>query len=199
MKNTLSIILFLLVPNFLIAQWIELNGSSNFSFNDYTKNICTDSNGFIYASGYFTNSNGNTFAAKWDGYEWTELGGKNSSNFYWHIWEVEVLANGNILTTAQLKNPNLKHCIAKYTVSEEYPDILTNYIFPNPATEFISIKGNFSEIKVIDVSGRIVLKKQSDEIKAITKMDVSQLQTGVYFFVGQTIDKQKTIQKFIKN
>lgn len=76
---------------------------------------------------------------------------------------------------------------------------LSATIYPNPATTAIAISGNYSEIQIVDVSGRVVLKKQSEEIKNKTKIDVSHFQTGVYFFVGQTIDKQKTIQKFIKN
>lgn len=179
--------------------WKELNSTNESVFNNGISTLTTDIHGNLYAAGLFTNGNNDVYVAKWDGYKWSELGGENSSNLYWHIWDIEVLDNGNILTTAQLKSPNLKNCIAKYTVSDEYPDILTNYIFPNPTTESISIKGNYSEIQIIDVSGRIVLKKQSDEIKAITKIDVSHFQTGVYFFVGQTIEKQMTIQKFIKN
>jgi hypothetical protein len=180
-------------------NWVELNSTNKSGFNNVIETLTTDIQGNLYAAGLFTNENNDVYVAKWDGNEWRELGGENSSNFYWLIWDIEVLDNGNILTTAQLKSPNLKNCIAKYTISDEYPDILTNYIFPNPATKFISIKGNYSEIQIIDVSGRIVLKKQFAEIKTITKIDVSHFQSGVYFLVGHAIEKKKTIQKFIKN
>ncbi len=46
--------------------------------------------------------------------------------------------------------------------------------------------------------GRIVLNEQSVKMQGITKINVSNLVTGVYFFVGENIENRKTVQKFIK-
>ena len=160
--------------------------------------MATDVHGNLYVAGIFTNDNSDVYIAKWNGNEWSELGGNNSSSFYWLIWDIEILDNGNILITTNYQNPLAKPCVAKFLVSDTYPDILTNKIFPNPATEYISIKGSFIEIKIVDIWGKAVLKKQFDDAQGITKIIVSNLVTGVYFFVGENIEKQTIIQKFIK-
>jgi hypothetical protein len=56
-------------------SWTELGGTDALVANGEILNICSDSAGNIYASGYFRNNSDNYYVAKWDGSSWTELGG----------------------------------------------------------------------------------------------------------------------------
>jgi len=66
-------------------------------------------------------------------------------------------------------------------------------IYPNPTTEFIFISGDIKKsnnIKVYDINGRLII----NEINIQNKVNVSKLESGIYFI---QIDNLK-IKKFIK-
>ena len=67
-------------------------------------------------------------------------------------------------------------------------------VYPNPATDFISLDGLKENVtvKIVDVYGRIVSKAAFDV--ADPKIDISQLNSGIYFIYADTIKL-----KFIKN
>jgi len=95
---------------------------------------------------------------------------------------------------------NCDTLIMTQNVSIYYPEVssvalnTTNYFYPNPAKDFISllnVKGNIVSVKIYDISGKIVLS-----IKEIThgKIDVSSLEKGIYLIrVGQKAEIQKLI------
>jgi hypothetical protein len=64
------------------TAWEELGGLNGLAANSYIFSICSDPDGNIYAAGKFTNgthlSNGYKYVAKWNGTNWTEVGGLNA-------------------------------------------------------------------------------------------------------------------------
>ncbi len=81
MKKALLTMLYTIAANcFLLAQgWVKLEGSNNINANAKINSICVDSGGILYAAGQFTDStciaNGAKYVAKWNGFEWSKLGG----------------------------------------------------------------------------------------------------------------------------
>ena len=69
-------------------------------------------------------------------------------------------------------------------------------VFPNPANDFIKIKGEFekSNVKIYDISGNCVLDKFLEDGNSI---DVRKLSAGIYFIKLPDLDKSKPI-RFIK-
>jgi hypothetical protein len=69
-------------------------------------------------------------------------------------------------------------------------------IFPNPTTDFISIKSEFemSIVKIYDISGNCVLDKS---VENGNRIDVRKLPAGIYFIKLPDLDKNKYI-RFIK-
>ena len=84
-------------------------------------------------------------------------------------------------------------------VTDDKLEIKTNtFIFPNPATNYISIdRSNFSteniRLRISDISGKEVLQISN---LSSTPIDISHLATGLYF-VTITDGKQKTTKKLI--
>jgi len=69
-------------------------------------------------------------------------------------------------------------------------------VYPNPTSDYLYIKGakKVSGIKVLDVSGRVVLSSD----KAEQKIDVSQLIKGAYILTVKNTDGTSSTHKFIK-
>lgn len=69
-------------------------------------------------------------------------------------------------------------------------------VFPNPANDFIKIKGEFekSNVKIYDISGNCVLDKSLEDDN---KIDVRKLSVGIYFIKLPDLDKSRYI-RFIK-
>lgn len=91
---------------------------------------------------------------------------------------------GDILQCPPVANPSETLEIA--------PEVL---IYPNPATDRIYISNtvlNNVVIQIIDVSGRVVLKKTNQK-----EIDISTLKRGVYFV--QVFDEEKKTIKLIKS
>lgn len=71
-------------------------------------------------------------------------------------------------------------------------------IFPNPASDLITIRGDntiISNIDVVDNAGKVVLQ-ESNLNKGETKLDVSSLKSGVYYIRALT-SKGMATEKFI--
>ncbi len=75
-------------------------------------------------------------------------------------------------------------------------------IYPNPANRNITIRtidnAKFDQIKITDISGRMVYKKTLYSEIVKTTIDISYLRNGLYF-VNLIGDKQITSNTFIKN
>ena len=75
-------------------------------------------------------------------------------------------------------------------------------IYPNPATNMLSLDlrnlDQKLDIKILDLSGRTVLKNMNNPIGNIEIIDISSLENGVYFILLNDGTSQKT-EKFIKS
>jgi len=69
-------------------------------------------------------------------------------------------------------------------------------VYPNPTSDYLNIKGSkkVSGVKVLDVSGRVVLSSD----KAEQRIDVSQLVKGAYILTVKNTDGTSSTHKFIK-
>jgi len=69
-------------------------------------------------------------------------------------------------------------------------------IFPNPVRDYVNIESdkNFVAYEVIDGSGKLILNK---DFKG-SKIDISNLKTGVYFIKLKSLSNETNIVKFIK-
>ena len=96
---TMSFFMLLFAATKTNAQWIELGGTNNSTFNSYVEIITTDASGNVYAAGGFTNANGYGYVAKWNGTAWSELVGSNGSTFNGYIYSITTDASGNLYAT----------------------------------------------------------------------------------------------------
>jgi hypothetical protein len=82
------------------TTWEELGGLDGLAANNEIISICSDSAGNIYAAGKFTNgnhsSNGYEYVAKWNGTNWTEVGGLNALAANDYIESIISDSKGNI-------------------------------------------------------------------------------------------------------
>ncbi|PLX11643.1 MAG: hypothetical protein C0598_07755 [Marinilabiliales bacterium] len=84
------------------------------------------------------------------------------------------------------------------TVTSTIENIITDIsVFPNPSSDFISIKTNgyetFNHIEVIDNTGRKVLTVSNSN-----KLDIRALNNGLYFLIAKSNEKVFS-SRFIKN
>jgi hypothetical protein len=77
-------------------------------------------------------------------------------------------------------------------------------IFPNPASQFITIQLNetylsekIENIKIIDNLGKILMDLNIDNFKSTIQLPISNLSIGAYLLVVQSGEKL-SIQQFIK-
>ncbi len=110
--------------NYYVAKWngnnwSELGGTNNSMFNGSygIQTLTTDAGGNVYAAGYFTNSNGKYYVAKWNGSGWSELGGINASTFNDAIVTLTTDAGGNVYAAGSFKNGNGICYVAKWNSS----------------------------------------------------------------------------------
>ena len=72
-------------------------------------------------------------------------------------------------------------------------------VFPNPTNDFITIKSFFidsiKQIKIIDVSGKVILNKQND----FENINVLDLKSGLFFIEIKSENEKTTYIKFIKH
>ncbi len=102
------------------SGWSELGGTNTSKFfGTYGINtLTTDAGGNVYAAGWFTNSNGKHYVAKWNGSGWSELGGTNNSTFSSYINTLTTDAGGNVYVAGNFKNGNGKFYVAKWNGSD---------------------------------------------------------------------------------
>lgn len=82
---------------------------------------------------------------------------------------------------------------AIYAGNEILSHKTTNYVYPNPAKDFVNVCGIIGDYSIFDISGRLV-KKGKIENDVIT-IDISSYQEGIYFI----FDDCGNFFKIIKN
>ena len=102
------------------AMGLSSGGAVAFGDHPYNYEIWSlnsDNSGNLFAAGGFTNVNGKNYVAKWDGSNWSELGGSNSSTFNNGIMTVCSDAIGNVYAAGSFTNANGKRYVAKWNGS----------------------------------------------------------------------------------
>ncbi len=112
------------------SNWSEL-GVVNFSiFNRQINSLVADASGNLYAAGAFVNGNKSwcPYVAKWNGINWIELGGVNTSNFaFSDIKTLLTDASGNVYAAGDFVNSYGYQYIAKWNGSN-WSAVGGNYI-----------------------------------------------------------------------
>jgi hypothetical protein len=101
--NKITLLLLLFTSN-LNAQWSELGGTDSLNANDQIKSICSDPNGNIYATGWFTKPGDSKYVAKFNGSIWAELAGQNTFNPSYSINSLCSDNIGNIYAAGSFRN-----------------------------------------------------------------------------------------------
>ncbi|MBA3828462.1 MAG: T9SS type A sorting domain-containing protein [Taibaiella sp.] len=103
------------------VRWSEVGtGSHSLNANAYINCMVVDTLDHIYVAGAFSNNASVTkadlYVAKWDGTNWSEVGGAVAFNYY-HGENIEALAEdaaGNLYATGWFTNSNHKYYVAKW-------------------------------------------------------------------------------------
>lgn len=64
-------------------------------------------------------------------------------------------------------------------------------IYPNPAESYINVEGNYTDLHIVNLMGKLVLKSTN------SKIDISSFEPGTYIVIAKGIDNEK-IGKFVK-
>lgn len=128
--------------------WSELGGYNSLSANWSISSLCVDPFGSVYAAGEFTNganvNYGNKYVAKWDGSNWSELGGSN--NLAANSWINSVCSDiyGNIYAAGGFYNNQSHQYVAKYS----NPNPIQQISLVGTATE----AGNFTTNHIMNTT-----------------------------------------------
>lgn len=98
------------------TNWSIAGGTTGNGYfaNGNIWSLCSDKNGNIYASGMITNSFGNYYVAKFDGTNWSEVGGVNSLAANGFVTRICVDTFGNLYAAGQFTNQNGNYYVAKF-------------------------------------------------------------------------------------
>jgi hypothetical protein len=150
------------------TNWTTFDSTINgLNFNGRIESICVDGAGNIYVGGFFTNSNGNIYVAKWNGVYWSELGGLNNLSSLFgaslgpgatYIESMCVDVQGNIYAAGTFLNLSGSFFVAKYNgttwseLASATDSLRANSLFRNICTDplgniyaagaFTNAKGN---------------------------------------------------------
>ncbi len=155
------------------GNFIDAIGAGGSFWNDCVYGICTDNSGNTFVTGNFFSNNTNTYFGS-D----TLIG----TGVYVFVSKIDL----NVTTAIkEIKNNSFKI-----------------NIYPNPATDQITIEFNASKqnalIEVRNVLGEILYSEKLKSNTLSQSINVSEFSNGVYFVTLQS-DKQKVVAKFIKN
>ncbi len=208
------------------TSWTELGGKNSFSklYNIAASSqfkinsIVSDKFGNIYVGGYFLNiGGGDSYVAKYNDTFWSELGGANSlikQNFnFGGAYLVCSDTFGNIYAGGSLTYLRGSEYVAKFLKAEgsnnnnnnnNNNSLISNSedspisIFPNPTSDFISIKltSNFkkTDYEIYNNLGSIV--KTGVIEKSEFKIDLRNMVDGIYFVkIGNDIYRKIIVSK----
>ena len=113
-KCLLILFCIIFIQNKLIAQnvgWGMLNNQSSYSGSSIS--ICSDSKGYIYASGLVYSSSGSNIIY-WDGTSFNPLGGTKPVVVNNAIWSICMDSSGNLFAGGAFKNSNNNNYVLKW-------------------------------------------------------------------------------------
>lgn len=146
-------------------------------------------------TGYWYQNNPATeFGDQMSNNTWTTVPYFGTYNFYW----IEINGPSSIseLCTDEAGPLTIHFLNPDSSISDDFKTNDRVQVFPNPVKDIISIQTDFviAEICIYDINGRLVLKPTTNS----TIIDVSNLETGIYFIKTYSADSQ-FINKFVKN
>ncbi|WP_146035148.1 T9SS type A sorting domain-containing protein [Formosa algae] len=80
------------------------------------------------------------------------------------------------------------------SIEDEDHLALSFRLYPNPATDEISLNMPIRSARIMDITGKVVKVYNSET----QNLDVSHLATGIYFLKGQSIEGVTLVKKFVK-
>jgi len=155
-------------------------------------NLTTDSINFYLADYRFADNSQDYILKDWQWVDLSSLGNIDSLIFSLNSSDVGAFGM-NTPSFFALDNFN------DQTISVSELSTKNSFsIYPNPAKESISIKleETANSLQIIDVSGRVVFER-NNLIKGIHKMNLTNLNSGIYF-VKITNDNETKVERLIK-
>lgn len=148
---------------------------------------------------------GNTMGGSFNP-QWFTIGGNyiatNAGIYVKPVATTSYVVNYTVCGTQRADTVEVK-VVSDIGIREKLLKEMEFKIFPNPAKDEITLEyaksslNKFSEIKVVDVLGRMVISIPLDDNKQI--IDVSSLNNGCYFIIFTTNDNISFYRKMIKN
>ena len=108
--------------------WEKLGiGAHALNAHGVINSICVDDSGHIYAAGNFRNSIGQSYVAKWNGTNWTELYGLNANQF---IYSICVDDSFNVYASGGFSDGSGHVYVAKYNpTTAEWSELGSGFYF----------------------------------------------------------------------
>ena len=74
-------------------------------------------------------------------------------------------------------------------------------LYPNPTSQMLNISSNinFNGLQVVDLQGRIVYNQTIGNLSSSTRINISELNAGIYFVKISNNQGVISTQRFIKN
>jgi hypothetical protein len=119
------------------GNWMTLPQIPGWTYYKSFTSFCADKFGNLYAVGGFTNSSGNYYVAKWDGTNWSELGGQNSLGASKIMTCVHLEKNGNLYVGGYNTNTNAELVISKWN-GTTWSTIPCDFALPVQSDELIT-------------------------------------------------------------
>jgi hypothetical protein len=170
-------------------------------------NLQVDKTDNVYLAGWFRDQSNQNVLLKWDGNQWSNLGGgallTRNTNFS-SINTLSIDKWGSVYAAGNLSDSLNTYFVARYgfplgveNIKERKNELV---VYPNPVGSHLSVYSNQFEvntIEVTDVLGRI-LKTISNIQSSITNIQVDELPSGIYFI--KATDSKRNIMngKFVK-
>jgi hypothetical protein len=136
---------------------------------------------------------------RFDSKEWVDLGSTGFSKGEASYLSLAFSKDGKPYLAYSDGGNYFKVSVMKFDSVFQESNYFSMYLFPNPATDKITIelsgKPMVRDLVIVNVQGQDILTQKSTE--PITQIDISSLPAGIYF-VRLTNDKTVAVGKIIK-
>ncbi len=170
---------------------LNLDNSTGNSFMSYK--IADNGNIYVVGTKLKDDVTNNYMVAQWDGSSWSEVGQINAPG------EVSALDFYNDYIYVTYHNLVKRFPISSSLTTEIITATNELTIYPNPASEYISLKNitaASAEVSVYTITGQLVLNKKIDRPNTY-KIDISTLKPGVYSVIVNSKTTKSSTQLII--
>ncbi|MDO6792091.1 RICIN domain-containing protein [Tamlana sp. 1_MG-2023] len=191
-------------------QWIEIDrGDGYYSYQKEATNHCIDGGdgGVKYQNVYLYTCNDTNQNQHWKkvdvGSGYYRLEKRNAPDFSLNGGSGGVNGQNIALWSSASTSQNLQWSITTISNTAKSADsgkIQTQsevdafVLYPNPANDIISFNQSIQNARIFDITGKTILTVT----KETKNLNISQLQSGVYFLKVYSIEGESIIKKFIK-